>query len=214
MKRSVMKRFGISLAAALLVTGAASAQEGHKFTFNAGAGFTQPVGGSGTRLNTGWNLNGGAGYNFNRYVGALVQFDYNRMGLNDATLARVGTPGGNVNIWDFTLNPVVQLPPIFHVGAYVIGGGGVYHRTQEFTAPGVESVVAFDPYFGFYQAGFPTTQILSSYSVYKPGVNIGAGVTLGSKWNAKFYAEARYHKIFTGNNRHLDYVPVTFGARW
>jgi hypothetical protein len=118
-----------------------------------------------------------------------------------------------VNICDFTLNPVVQLPPVFHVGAYVIGGGGVYRRTREFTTPGVASVVAFDPCFGFYQAGFPTKQILSSCSVFKPGVNIGAGVTLGGKWNAKFCAEARYHKIFTGNNRHPDYVPVTFGRK-
>jgi NAD(P)-dependent dehydrogenase (short-subunit alcohol dehydrogenase family) len=27
-------------------------------------------------------------------------------------------------------------------------------------------------------------------------------------------AEARYNRIFMGNNQHTDYVPVTFGFRW
>ena len=48
----------------------------------------------------------------------------------------------------------------------------------------------------------------------KPGLNVGGGLAFGSRWNAKFYVEARYHKIFLGNDRHTDYIPVTFGARW
>jgi NAD(P)-dependent dehydrogenase (short-subunit alcohol dehydrogenase family) len=27
-------------------------------------------------------------------------------------------------------------------------------------------------------------------------------------------AEARYNRIFMGNNQHTDYIPVTFGFRW
>ena len=100
------------------------------------------------------------------------------------------------------------------VDAYVIGGGGVYHRTQEFTTPTTATFTAFDPFFGFYQAGVAANQVLASYSVVKPGVNIGAGVAFGTRWHAKFYAEARYHKIFLGNDRHTDYIPVTFGVRW
>jgi hypothetical protein len=29
-----------------------------------------------------------------------------------------------------------------------------------------------------------------------------------------FFAEARYHRIFMGNDLHTDYLPVSFGFRW
>ena len=45
-------------------------------------------------------------------------------------------------------------------------------------------------------------------------VNGGAGVSFGTKWHVKFYAEARYHRMFLGNDRHADLLPVTFGFRW
>ncbi|HYL38605.1 MAG TPA: hypothetical protein VEV17_21995 [Bryobacteraceae bacterium] len=60
----------------------------------------------------------------------------------------------------------------------------------------------------------PSTEILASYSVNKWGVNGGAGVEFVSSWHGKFYAEARYHRIFITSNRHTDYVPVSFGFRW
>ena len=40
------------------------------------------------------------------------------------------------------------------------------------------------------------------------------GISFGSKWRGKFFAEARYHRIFMGNDLHTDYVPVTFGYRF
>jgi hypothetical protein len=39
-------------------------------------------------------------------------------------------------------------------------------------------------------------------------------VGLGGWRGGKFFAEARYHRIYMGNDRHADYVPVTFGFRW
>jgi hypothetical protein len=79
----------------------------------------------------------------------------------------------------------------------------------------VGAVTGFNPFFGFYETAVPTTEVLSSYSVNKPGVDIGAGVGLGGFHGAKLFAEARYHRIFMGNSdRHVDYVPVTFGIRW
>lgn len=212
--RNHLYRLAVYSSALLLIGSIASAQEGSKFSFNAGVGFTQPVGHTADRLDTGWNLNLGAGYNFVPRVGAMVQFDYTSLGINSQTLGTVGFPGGNVNIWDFTLDPIVHVMPHGPVDAYVIGGAGIYHRTQEFTAPTTAGVTAFDPFFGFYTVGVPATQVLSSYTVYKPGVNIGAGLSFGTRWHAKFYTEARYHKIFAGNGRHTDYIPVTFGVRW
>lgn len=81
-------------------------------------------------------------------------------------------------------------------------------------APSVSTVTAVDPFFGFYSADIPTTQVLSSYAVNKPGANIGAGVAFGTRWHAKLYAEARYHHMFMSNGQRMDYVPVTFEVRW
>jgi opacity protein-like surface antigen len=197
----------------LLLAGAVFAQETPEFTFNVGGGFTRPVGETGGRLNTGWNIGAGAGYNFTSYVGALVQFSDNRSDINRATLNKLGFPGGNVNIWSLTLNPIVHTNPRGPVDLYFIGGGGFYHWRQQFTAPDVAAVTGFDPFFGFFQTLVPTQDVLSSYSVNKPGVNGGLGLAFGTKWNLKFYAEARYHRIIFGD-RHADMLPVTFGIRW
>jgi hypothetical protein len=78
----------------------------------------------------------------------------------------------------------------------------------------VTTFTGFDPFFGFFSAEVPTTQVLSSYSVNKPGANIGAGIAFGTKWRAKVYAEARYNHIFMSNGQRTDFVPVTFGIRW
>ncbi len=192
----------------------ACAQEVPRFTFNVGGGFTQPVGNTGRQLDMGWNVQGAAGMNFSEYVGLMVQADYNRMGINSSALNSAGFPGGNIGIFSATLNPIVHLTPRGHVDVYLIGGGGLYRRTQEFTQPGVAAFTTFNPFFGFYTAVVPTTDVLASYTVNKPGVNGGAGIAFGTKWHGKFFAEARYHRIFMTSDLHTDYIPVTFGFRW
>jgi len=210
-----MKSLALTTCFGLLFVGAVTAQEVPRFTFDLGGGFTQPVGNTGRHLDTGWNIQGGAGYNFSPWVGALLQVQYDRFGINSSTLNSVGFPGGNLNVFSATIDPIVHLNPHGHFDIYAIGGGGMYRREQQFTQPGVATFTGFDPFFGaFYPVAVPTTEILSSYSVIKPGVNAGMGIALGNKWHGKFFAEARYHRIFMGNDRHTDYVPVTFGFRW
>jgi hypothetical protein len=196
------------------VSGSLQAQENPRFAFNVGGGFTQTVGNTGRHLDNGWNLTAGAGINFSKYFGTMVDLGYNRFGINGMTLSRAGFPDGNVSVFSATLDPVVHLNASSHVDAYLIGGGGLYHTMQEFTQPSVSAFTAFDPFFGFYNVAVPTTQVLSSYSVNKPGVNIGAGFAIGTKWHGKIFAEARYNRIFMGNDRHEDYIPVSFGFRW
>jgi hypothetical protein len=207
---------GITLASGigLLMVGALSAQETPPVSFNVGGGFVQGVGGSGRRLDTGWNFNGGVGYNFTSYVGLMGQFDYNQLDINRAELNALGFPGGDVNMWSLTLDPIVHTHPRGPVDLYFIGGGGLYHRRQEFTQPSSAVFTGFDPFFGFFPVAVPTTQVLTSYSVNKPGANGGIGLSFGTRWHVKFYAEARYHRMFLGSDRHTDYLPVTFGLRW
>jgi hypothetical protein len=59
----------------------------------------------------------------------------------------------------------------------------------------------------------PVTQILSSYSVNKPGLDIGAGIAMGTRFHGKIFLEAKYERMFLGNY-HMDYLPVTAGFRW
>jgi opacity protein-like surface antigen len=213
MEISHVKYFALALCLGLTQLSLVNGQEMHRFSFDVDGGFTQPVGNTGRHLNEGWNIGGGVGYNFNSYLGAMVQLDYNSFGINGTTLTNIGVPGGDVHIFSATLDPIVHLNPQGHLDVYLIGGGGLYHRTQEFTQPSVATVTGFDPFFGFFQAAVPATSILASYSVNKPGANIGAGVALGTKWHGKFFAEARYHHIFLGNG-HTDYIPVSLGFRW
>jgi hypothetical protein len=208
-----MKSLGLTIGLGAFLVGSAVAQEVPRFSFNLGGGFTEPVGNTGRQLDTGWNIQGGGGVNFGQYFGVMIDLDYNSMGINSATLNNLGFPGGGMHVFSATLDPIVHLTPRSHFDIYVTGGGGIFHRNQDFTAPGVGTIAGYNPFFGFYNAAVPTTQILASYTVNKPGIDAGAGIAFGSLWHGKFFAEARYDRIFMGNY-HTDYVPVTFGFRW
>ena len=209
-----MKRIVYSAAFALLLGLTASAQESSHLAFKVDGGFTTAAGHAGRALDTGWSAGLGVGYNFGSYVGVMVDADYSHLGINSSTLANIGAPGGNVGITSFTLDPVVHVNPHGHFDMYVTGGGGLYHRYQNFTAPSVSSTFGFDPYFGFYPALVPSTTILSQYSVNKPGFDFGVGIAMGTKWHGKLFAEAKYNEMFDGNGFHTGYLPVTFGYRW
>jgi hypothetical protein len=212
--KQFLGRLAMTGGAMVLLGGTLAAQEVPRYTFDVGAGFTQPVGNTGRHLDNGWNILAGGGVNFSRYVGAMVRVGYNRFDINGTTLSSVGFPGGNVNVFSATLDPIVHLNPGHHVDVYAIGGGGLFRVEQQFTQPGVATVTGFDPFFGFYNFGVPTTEILSSYSVNKPGIDVGAGFAVGTKFHGKLFAEARYDRVFMSNGRHMDYVPVSFGFRW
>ncbi len=201
-----MKKLVFTSCFSLFLIGTVSAQENSHFAFDIGGGFTQTVGSTGRYLDNGWNIGAGAGWNFNPYVGALLQANYNSMGINSTTLGNIGVPGGGVHVFSATIDPIIHLTPKSHFDAYIVGGGGLYHMYQDETAPGVVPV----GFFGYY----PTQVVLGSYSVNKPGANIGAGVAFGTKWHAKFYAEARWNHVFGDYNTRTDFVPVTFGLRW
>jgi hypothetical protein len=197
----------------LLAFASLHAQEFQRFSFDAGGGFDTPVGNTGRELNTGWNVRGGAGVNINPYFGVMLDAGYDSFGINAATLNAVGVPGGDLHVFHATIDPVVHLNPKGRIDFYLTGGAGFFHRYQEFTQPTLAYSTGFNPFFGFFPVAYPANQILASYSVNKPGADIGAGVAFGSKWHGKFFAEARYDRIYMRNS-HTDYLPVSFGFRW
>jgi opacity protein-like surface antigen len=195
----------------IFVAGALNAQEVPPFSFAIGGGYTNSLGTAGRYLDNGWNLQAGVGYNFNSYLGAMLDFNYSSLGVNSATLANIGAPGGNVNIASFTIDPIVHLHRKGPVDFYLIGGGGLYHRYDDLTAPSVGFGPVPTP-FGFFNAPIAGETVIASYSINKPGFNAGAGVTFGTRWHAKLYAEARYTRMLTSTP--TDYIPVTVGVRW
>jgi opacity protein-like surface antigen len=183
--------------------------------FSVGGGFTEPVVHSDGRFDTGFNVGAGVGYNFVPNLGIMAEFGFNHVGVSSATLNAFGVPDGAARTYSLTLDPIVHFNPHGRFDAYVIGGGGYYRRTVEFTQPGIETVTAFDPFFGFFPTNVPTNVILASQTQNKAGLNIGGGVSMRIRGdsNVKFFAEARYHYLFTSPVR-TTLLPVTFGLRW
>ena len=203
----------MSLVAVLGAT--AIAQETPRATFNIGGGLTYPMQAARDKLDRGWNLSAGAGVNLHPNFALMAQFNYNTFDISRATLNSLGFPNGTVRIPSVTLNPVIHTNPRGPVDLYFTGGGGIYHWHQEFTVPTVATFTGFDPYFGvFYPVAVPVNQVVSSYSINKPGWNGGLGLSFGTRWNTKVYAEARFHRVILGADRYADMLPITFGLRW
>ena len=211
-----MKAAGLFVVFGLMtVPLAAQEQQNSFFTAAVGGGFTTPTYHSGTAMDMGWNFQAQAGVNlFGAHLGLVGEFLYTNLGINSTTLNALEFPDGHTSISAFTADPIIRFNPNGKVDFYLIGGPGFYHRHVEFTQPTVATFTGFDPFFGvFYPIAVPANQVLLSYDANKLGVNGGGGFNfhLGSG-HAKFFAEARYHEIFT--NRATSFVPVTFGFRW
>jgi hypothetical protein len=220
-----------------------------KYTFLVGGGFTLPVGGSHDYLATSYNIQAGAARNFNKRYGVQVEFDWANFGFQTATLNNLlaiydgppifatdqnGNPlsqiGGSSHVWSLTLDPIINFYTSDTWGAYVIGGGGFYHKTGNITTPAIEEE---DTFFGPIQ--FQANQTIDKYTSNAVGVNGGVGATYKfSRFaSTRFYVEARYVYTFNsarqfsfgdanGNGFNVfpqisaktGYIPVTFGVRF
>ena len=214
-----------------------------KYTFLVGAGFTLPVGGSHSYLTTSYNIQAGAGRNFNKTFGVQVEFDWANFGFQTATLNnqlaiyngpffQYGLPqlGGSSHIWSFTLDPIMNFYSSDTWGAYVIGGGGFYHKTANFTTPVPAQACDF---YGCYV--YTANATVDKYTSNAFGVNGGLGLTYKFSRFAgeRFYVEARYvytfnsprpfdygdvnfnHvNVFPQNSAKTGFIPVTFGIRF
>lgn len=219
------------------------------FAFEAGGGFTAPLGndqnggftsliGNGQNYGTitwGGNFMVGAGWNFTKKFGVLGEFSYNDNKIPGRTLSAVynGSSyyasngvvqlGGNVHTLGVTAEPIYYyLQNDKHsYSAYVIGGGGFYHKSTNFTTP-VQQCSYFYGYCGY------QNQTISSFTDNSLGFNLGTGVSIrpfGQYSRAKLFAEARYvfvdspryNPASTTGNAHTgteELIPVTVGIRF
>jgi opacity protein-like surface antigen len=216
---SRFRELSVTLAALTVLvfsmTVCSSAQEENRYTFSFGAGFSPLVGDISTRLNNGWNIAFGGGYNFTPHFTTTLDYAYNGYGVSQRVLNEADVPGGNSHLWSITLNPKLRLNRVRRVDPYVIGGVGYYRRTVEFTQPTLVSVYFFDPFFGvFYNTLVSANQVLGRITEDGVGGSLGGGfeISLGNR-GIKFFSEARYHYANTGRII-TRMVPATFGIRW
>lgn len=189
-----MKRPIYLLASMLVAAASLCAQEGvSPISVQVGMGFTKGVGHAGDDLNTGWNMGGGVGYNFNSHIGAMLNIRTQLLGTSVTVPGNLSVSGGHMMVFSSTFDPVFHLNQGGHVDVYITGGGGMYRRS-------------FSP--------AQTFALRSDYSVIKPGWDAGVGFAVGTPWRGKLFAEARYEHIFDNNNFFTNLVPVTFGFRW
>jgi hypothetical protein len=208
--------------------------------FEGGFGFAAPIGNDTSfsqadvdagylspSLGWGWDVNAGVGWNFSKKFGVLLEYGFDRQGMNNDYLNAVSTVqaggsvsttglGGNVNTWDFVVEPIYYLPVSHKNGAYVTGGGGFYRKVTNFTEP-----VEEESYYGIYSV--PAT--VDHFSSNQGGGNFGVGVyhKLSEDSNAKFFAEIRYvfvdSPVASSSNSYQgsgtqEIIPVNFGIRF
>jgi hypothetical protein len=143
-------------------------------------------------------------------LGALVDVGVSSLGINATTLNSIGAHGGDVYIFSATLDPIVHLNPHGRFDVYVTGGGGEYRRSQTFGPALLTGGFSPNPFLFTNSAG----SSVFHYNVNKPGYDVGIGVSVGTRWHGKIFAEAKYNHIFLNGFQHTDYLPVTFGYRW
>ena len=225
-----------------------NADGSNKYTFLLGAGMTIPSGTTHNDLTPSFNFQGGFGRNFNQKFGVIGQFDWANFGIQTGTLNNLlaiynsigavdqnGQPltqlGGSSHAWSLTVNPTYNIVQGDSTGIYVVGGVGFYHKTANFTIPGVGTYC--DPYYGCYQ--YQANQSIDKYTSNAAGVNGGVGFTYKlSRFSAgRLYVEARYvfvanqprpysigsatsnyFNVFPQNSARTTFLPITVGFRF
>ena len=189
------------------------AQAGWTVEFSGGT--ATPVADISSRLSSGWGLDVGGGYQFNRWISVLGDLGWSGMAVPDHVLQELSAPDGHGRIVTLMLNPRVGFPLTRHLQGFVTGGAGWIHRGVTLTAPGVQYFDTFDPFYGdFGPQLIPSDQVLSSTSRNAFGGDIGGGIDLPmTAIGADLIVGVRYYRGPTAP-RVTAMLPVTVGIRW
>jgi len=196
----------------------------NRYTFEVGAGFTMPTGGTHDYLKPSYKFQVGAGRNFNKSAAVLAQFDWDNFGIQTSTLntllpiyqslcgsgctgASISQIGGTNHAWSFSINPMYTFTQSEKTGAYVVAGVGFYHKVTNITTPVTGTYC--DYYYGCYS--YPANSTIDKYTSNAPGFNGGLGFTYRPSRFAgeKFFVEARYVYI---DNKSRPYYDGTKGT--
>lgn len=182
-------------------------------SFYIGGGPTFPQARLNDYLDKGYNISVGAGVKANSVIELLGEFDFFGQGVESSVLRALTVPQGSSRVYSVTGNLKLNLIP-GPVNLYVIGGGGWYRRTVEFTEPTTAVITVFDPFFGFFgNALVPANQVLGSTTRDAGGFNAGAGLAFSVGGGVKIYAESRWHRAYH-SPVNTTLLPITFGLRF
>jgi hypothetical protein len=196
-----------------------ASQDFRKFTFNVGGGVGIPVSDTADLAKVSGNAVVGGGVNFSPHIGFTGEFMWHGLPPSDQVLNAVIAPDGDARLYSLTGNFIFRVKPQGKMGAYVIAGGGWYHRSWELTAPVLVPGTVCGPTFTWWGVAcvnglVPADAVLRDGSSNGGGFNVGGGITLGHEGSGpKFYTEVRYHHAYL-NRVDAQVLPVTFGIRW
>ncbi|MDR3737356.1 MAG: outer membrane beta-barrel protein [Acidobacteriaceae bacterium] len=203
----------------------------NKYTLELGGGASLPAGSTKTYQDTGFNVRLGAGYQFNRRIAVLAQYDFNHFGvpksISDELFFRPGSSplsgadlgaSGAVHLWSLTLNPRVRYVHTEKVDAYVVAGGGFYRKLVRFNIPGECQTLA-----SCYFIDWPKIP-LSHSSNNAGGFSAGTGIEWRVSYlpHGRYFVEGRYvwvdnsstNTVYAPASYRTGYFPITAGLRW
>jgi Outer membrane protein beta-barrel domain len=190
-------------------------EEYHRFSASVGGGFTGITGSDAGKLDHGGNVQAGAGYFFNRYLGITGNFMFNGLGITRSELNRLNQPDGNARVYSVTADPTVRFPLGSRANVYFLVGGGYFRRTVEFTQPTLAQTVVFDPWWGYFgPALIQVNQVLGKFTSNSGAFDVGGGINIRPARSGPYlYVESRYMRGFTSNSD-TSVVPLVVGVRW
>ncbi len=195
-----------------------------KLNAHVGALISFPLSPTSTYVHTGWGLEGGAGYNFTSHHSILAELMWNRLYATDSGIQPLRAASqthvdGQSNLYAFTGNYEYQIPGRV-LGAYFIGGGGLYYRITNLSKR-INSGIGTPCAPGWIWWGFTciagtvtSNQSVGSASSTAFGFNAGGGLTARvGESPFRLYFESRYHYA-PNKNVSTQLVTISVGIRY
>jgi hypothetical protein len=200
-------------------------QERSSINSNLGFVVNVPVKSTADVIHTGWGFATGVGYNVDRRNAFIGEFMWNRVYANSSQLqpllASVGTGNldGDSDLYFVGGSYRLELRGRL-LGAYLIGGGGWYHRennlSREVSVGTGTTCTSAWLWWGFSCVGGSVTvgQTLARSSDSSWGGNAGIGATVRvGEAPYRLYFESRYHYA-PAQRVNIRFVQVTVGIRY
>jgi hypothetical protein len=218
----------VALVVCLLVAlgGPAFAQD-KRLSFIAAVGPDYPTGAIQGTFGAGYHYDFGVTYSFNQKMGVQFDFLYGNFGTKDVAIVSDICPqcapiSVGHNMRGGTFDYVHRLGSQTKGYAfYLLGGGGLYHRTVSLTSAASGAAIWCDPAtYVCHDVPIAVSEFVGSRTSTDFGINLGGGISFRAAEHWRLFIEARWHYIWgptvqgTTEKANGQYIPVTFGFRF
>jgi len=218
MSKSILN--SILVAAGLVTASLAGRAEGAPAVhWYAMTGYSDTVGTTSDYLQGGYILSGGVSISPSwsapidfRFEGNYSQYNASLALVNNGQMAGLPVDSGTGSIWSGTANVVYNIPIVYGVRAYGIGGVGVYHTRIDLNQTLPYSYGGCTYYYGCgYGYGYAEVQV-ASHGVTDFGWNAGVGVEFALPYGHSWFIESRYNHI--NSSTAVQFLPIEVGFRF